>query len=280
MSKKKHAEHDEEHENSERWLLTYADMITLLMALFIVLYSMSVLNKSKFEAFQSSLKQSKNTGQPDIKPPAPKPTDKPQPPEPNTVSHGELEHLKQALIVALKKVHEEKAATLVIDDRGLAIKLTSGVLFDSGQSILLPEGARVMDALGPELSKIGNNMTIEGHTDNQPINTGPYPTNWELSTSRATTVLRRLLDEYHLTPSHLQANGFADTRPDADNSTVAGRAKNRRVVLLVQAPVEATTSGDGTLAGSTGEVSSDTAATESGHAEAAATETKTEKKGH
>ena len=120
--RRKHEEH-EEHENHERYLVTYADMLTLLLALFIVLYSMSMLNKSKFEAFQSSFKKNKATGQPDITQPNPQKTPVPPKPQPAAITQAELQKLKQDLSGALTKAHLQNAAQLSVDSQGLSVSL-------------------------------------------------------------------------------------------------------------------------------------------------------------
>ena len=227
---------DAEHDNSERWLLTYADMITLLLALFIVLYSISVVNKSKFEAFQSSLHQHKATGQPDLAHPAPHPTTTPVPPK--VVQHQDLKELQQQLHEALVKSHLTNAAKLQINSQGLEVQLTDGVLFHTAQATLLPAGIQVLQAIGPVIAAHANPIEVRGYTDNVVIATAQYPTNWELSTARATSVLRYLLDTFALAPARLSATGYADTHPLVANDTPGHRARNRRVVVEFVAPLK------------------------------------------
>jgi chemotaxis protein MotB len=232
--RRKHEDH-EEHENHERYLVTYADMLTLLLALFIVLYSMSMLNKSKYEAFQSSFKNHKATGQPDITQPNPQKTEVPPKPRPAAITQAELQKLKQDLSGALAKAHLEKAAQLSINSQGLSVSLTDGVLFNSGQAVLLPGGQQVLNVIGPRLTKYHDEIEVEGHTDNQPISNSRYPDNWELSTARANSVVRFFLTRDGIAAGRLRATGFADSRPKAPNDTPAHRAENRRVVVLISA---------------------------------------------
>ncbi|HVS67346.1 MAG TPA: flagellar motor protein MotB [Mycobacteriales bacterium] len=226
---------DAEHDNSERWLLTYADMITLLLALFIVLYSISVVNKSKFEAFTASLHKSKAVGQPEIARPAPHPTTTPMPPD--TVLHKDLWELKRQLHAALVRAHLTGAATLRINDQGLEVQLTDGVLFNTGKAMLLPAGIKVLQAIGPVIAAHANPVEVQGYTDNVVIKTAQFPTNWELSTARATSVLRYLLDAFHLAPSRMSATGYGQTHPLVPNTSAANRARNRRVVVQFVAPM-------------------------------------------
>lgn len=232
--RRKHEDH-EEHENHERYLVTYADMLTLLLALFIVLYSMSMLNKSKFEAFQSSFKKNKATGQPDITQPNPQKTQVPPKPQPAAITQAQLQKLKQDLTGALAKAHLQNAAQLSVDSQGLSVSLTDGVLFNSGAAILLPGGQQVLDVIGPRLNNYRDHIEVEGHTDNQPISNSRYPDNWELSTARANSVVRFFLVKDHIAANRLSATGYADSRPKVPNDTPQHRSENRRVVVLISA---------------------------------------------
>jgi chemotaxis protein MotB len=229
-------EDHEEHENLERYLVTYADMLTLLLALFIVLYSMSMLNKSKFEAFQSSFKKNKATGQPELTQPNPIRTPAPPKPQPPaTITAAQMEKLKEDLTQALAKAHLQNAAQLSINKDGLSVSLTDGVLFDSGQADLLAGGVRVLEVIGPRLTKFNNLIHVEGHTDNQPISNSRYADNWDLSSARAMSVVRYFLWNDHIAGDRLDGTGYADTRPKVANDTPAHRAVNRRVVVLIRA---------------------------------------------
>ena len=234
--RRKHEEH-EEHANHERYLVTYADMLTLLLALFIVLYSMSMLNKSKYEAFQNSFHKNKATGTPQVTPtktPTPTPTPAPTPPQ-HTIGQSQLKQLKADLQSALQKAGLQKAAQLSIDSKGLSVSLTDGVLFDSGKADLLAGGKRVLEVIGPRLTKFDNHITVEGHTDNQPISNSKYADNWDLSSSRANSVVRYLIWNDRIAGPRLTSEGFGDTRPKVPNDSPAHRAENRRVVVLITA---------------------------------------------
>lgn len=232
--RRKHEDH-EEHENHERYLVTYADMLTLLLALFIVLYSMSMLNKSKFEAFQSSFKKNKATGQPDITQPNPQKTQVPPKPQPAALSQAQLKKLEQDLEGALEKAHLQNAVQMSIDSQGLSVSLTDGVLFDSGQAKLLPGGVQVLQVIGPRLTKFSNPITVQGHTDNQPISNSLYPDNWALSDARSYSVWRFFHVTDHISPDRLSTQEFGDSEPKVPNDTPAHRAENRRVVVLIKA---------------------------------------------
>lgn len=234
MAHKKHEEH-EEHENHERYLVTYADMLTLLLALFIVLYAMSSLNKSKYEAFQASFSKKKVTGQPDLTQPNPQKMNvKPKPGHPVILNTG-LVALKKDLQTALAQANLSKAAELSLDSTGLSISLTDGVLFTSGQDALLPDGVKVLQVISPRLKDVSYNIVVQGDTDNVPVSNAKFRNNWDLSTARANSVVIYFQDAYHIPGSRLQSVGFADSRPKVPNTSAANQAINRRVVVLVQA---------------------------------------------
>src|SRR3712207_3379738 len=257
-SKKKKGGHEDEHPD-ERWLLTYADMITLLMALFIVMWSMATVNTSKYEALSASLKDafsgkilpggeavlrpgSSSEDQP-AAPEPPLPTIVPVAPE-STEGDGkrsdaavkeadDLEKLK-AQIDAWSEDHGlAKEVQTSIAKRGLVVTvLTDRVLFDSGQAELKPASHTLLDALARLLkTTVRNPIQVEGNTDNVPVS-GRFPTNWELSTARATSVVRYLIG-HGVNPDRLAATGYADRHPIATNATEGGRRRNRRGGVVV-----------------------------------------------
>jgi chemotaxis protein MotB len=246
VSRNRHEDH-EEHENHERWLVSYADMMTLLFALFVVLYAISSLNKSKIDAFASSMTKNKAIGQPMIT--TPEPIKDPVEPKPgNPITRAQLEKLKKELEAALARAGVSKGAKLQIDAKGLEVSLTDGVLYDSGKAELLPNGRKILTVIAPKLKSFDSPVQVEGHTDDTPIRNSRYPDNWELSSARANTVVRFFLSDYHLEPERLQASGFADTRPLMPNDNPAHKATNRRVVVVIVAPaaVSAATGPTGT----------------------------------
>jgi len=126
-----------------------------------------------------------------------------------------------------------------LENRGLVVTIVSDkVLFEPGQAELRPEGRDVVDKLAAAIGRLPNKLAVEGHTDNVPIS-GRYASNWELSTARATTVLRELIERHGIAPARLSAAGYADERPVASNDTPEGRGANRRVELVVLADVAA-----------------------------------------
>ncbi|MEE3392476.1 MAG: OmpA family protein [Lachnospiraceae bacterium] len=140
--------------------------------------------------------------------------------------HVELQHLFENSKLKGK-------ATSVIDKRGLVVSLNSAILFDSGSAEIKPENARTLAHLGKILKRVNKGIRIEGHTDNVPIHSAVYPSNWELSAARASSIVKLFIDNDKISPDKLVAVGYGEYRPVADNSTAEGRSKNRRVDIIV-----------------------------------------------
>jgi chemotaxis protein MotB len=155
---------------------------------------------------------------------------------------GEVENLKKAeaqLQKALQVAGLAKGATFRFDERGLIVSIaTDKVLFDSGSATLLPQGRRILDVISPTLLKLPNRLSVDGHTNSIPISTAQFPSNWELSTDRATGVLRYLAAARHLPFSRMSATGFADTHPLLPASDPRSVVLNRRVEIVVLARVD------------------------------------------
>jgi len=249
-------EHDSHAEFEVRWLLPYADMITLLFALFIVMFAISSVNNTKLEELSKSVSKAfnGNSQKAGHQVASPKPSDTPQNASESLLNSGAtLAQLQQAVANAketqaeqqrLRRLKEriddyarkhglsDKIST-VIDERGLAIRLVSDkVLFDSGQAHVRPSVQPVLRDIANLLKGERNHIRVEGHTDNVPITSGQFPTNWELSAMRATTVLR-LINGYGIPSTHLSAVGYGSKRPLRSNDSESGRARNRRVEIVV-----------------------------------------------
>ena len=242
----------------ERWLLTYADMITLLVALFIVLWSMSSVNTSKFEevkeSFAEAFSNKVHTGGSSVmetggQSSAPSPWTEPAKPDPapspytesqtgggSAVAKAEQEDfrkLKAELDREIEKLGLHEQIETAVDSRGLAIKLkTDGLLFASGSADIQGPAVGVLQKVGGVLRKdTEHDLRVEGHTDDVPVS-GAYPSNWELSTARASAVVRTLLG-VGIDEKRFSAAGFADLHPIETNATDAGRAENRRVEIVL-----------------------------------------------
>lgn len=220
---------------SLRWLLTYADMITLLMAFFIMLYSMSILNLNRFKSVAVSIRsgfngplkgQSKTilTG------------DKPEViknvalPDDDKVTE-DLAKKIQALVKSQKLENLVKMRT---DERGLVVSIsTDKLVFQKGQADLSPTAKKILSTIAKVLKEIPNQIRVEGHTCDLPTRSVKYPSNWELSTARATMVIRFLVEQAHIPPVRLSAAGYADSKPLVKNTSEKNRAMNRRVDMVI-----------------------------------------------
>jgi chemotaxis protein MotB len=235
MSRKRRGGHGG-HSSSERWLLTYADMITLLLALFIVMYAMSEVSVKKMDELSKSLSTAFHTGggSTDPLPPASKEL---------LSGAGALLPEEKRLMDMQEKIEQEVMAkhgaeaaanvTTSLTQRGLVVSLSNSAFFGAGEAELRPEAVGVLQTVAGFLKSSGRQIMVEGHTDNTPIHTVRYPSNWELSTARATTVVRWLIERYSFQPRRLSAAGYGEYYPLVRNNTAANQAKNRRVDLVI-----------------------------------------------
>ena len=239
MAKKKH----EEHENHERWLVSYADFITLLFAFFVVMYSISSVNVGKYRTVSESIKAALN---PIVSPPSsPTPltlsTNKAALTAPDSPGSKEVVVRKLRNLVKGIKASPQLAMVRITEKENgdIVITIPDQLLFNSGEAAVRPEALRFLEGLGTAIVELNRYARIEGHTDNVPIRTAQFPSNWELSSTRAVMVVRVLSELYGVPADHLSAVGHADTRPVTANSDAEQRAKNRRVevVIMENAPV-------------------------------------------
>ncbi len=243
MSRRKN--HEEEHENHERWLVSYADFITLLFAFFVVMYSVSQLNEGKYRVLSDSLLQA-------FKPsPPPKPSIAPDDPrsmmpispitqlalkrdEAKRRARAErMRALAQQVMQALAPLVQSGQVRVTQSRRGIAVEINASLLFKSAQAALEPESQKALTAVAQVLGANDNAIEVEGHTDRDPISTPQFPSNWELSGARASSVVRLFIDN-GVAAARLVAIGYADTRPVDSNDTLDGRSRNRRVTVLIR----------------------------------------------
>lgn len=261
MNRLRARRHLVEHENVERWLVSYADYMTLLFALFVVLYAMAMVNEEPFETatesigkvFQANEEQPKNRGHgDDILPVNSAKTKKrlygngiltDAGPELVTgevtlsnVSDAQvgttLTSLEKDLHEALYELVESGYAQLQIDGDWLEIELNSGLLFPSGSSSPTNAAKDILLVIYQVIADASNYIRVRGYTDNQAIETEIFSSNWELSVFRATAILREL-EKLSLNPAQMAIEGYGQYYPSADNATATGRAKNRRVVIAI-----------------------------------------------
>lgn len=225
-----------EKDKSERWLLTYSDMITLLLGLFVILYATSKVDQVKFEQVAASLQRAFDPGV--LKGAQTQ----------NVISTGNLANtfvgltsygavIGPELVTYAQQQQLGDQISVTASKDAVVITLTGAWTFGSGSAELRPEGKDAIDFIARSLQTLPDqyNVHVEGHTDNLPSGSGRYPTNWDLSAARAATAARILVDN-GIDPSRLSATGYADTHPISDNSTPEGRARNRRVEIWIGNP--------------------------------------------
>lgn len=230
---KKHREQHEEHMD-ESWLVPYADILTLLLALFIVLFASSTLDNQKFNALKESLNAALNSGAGimDSKNMSEQMIDRSQITQDTIV---ELQQLKRQMDNYIQENHMNADIETRITDNALTLTIRDRALFDSGSAVVKPESRNIMVAMSDILQQYPKyEVLVSGHTDNQPINTREFESNWDLSSKRAINCMKILLENPSLDPRRLVAVGYGEYRPIADNATVEGRAQNRRVEVMIK----------------------------------------------
>ncbi len=219
-----------EPNNLERWLLTYSDLITLLLGLFVILYASSQVDMKKYQKYVSAFVNVFGGG------PAagPMPGDKGvlTNPMPQSPMSGP-QQLERRVRSAVSAVLKSGGAMITEDERGVTVHLLEKLMFDPGRADLKPEAYSALDTLGFLLESIPNQIRIEGHTDNTPIHTAKYPSNWQLSVARAMTVGYFLLTHYQIRPEKVAIVGYGEYHPFVPNDTPAHKAENRRVDIVI-----------------------------------------------
>lgn len=217
-----------------RWLLTYSDLITLLMVFFVVMYAMSSADQKKFNALKSSLATALNTEGSNVifeyQGTKPIEAETVQSLEATIQENAEFQEMARKI---QGSVTDPKTVGFVIDERGLTIRFLDNLLFDLGQANLRPDAFVLLDAVGKELKGSSRYLRVEGHADNLPIHTVQYPSNWELSSARSIAVTRYLIEKHGMNPQHLSSLGYGEYRPLYPNNSDDNRSKNRRVDIVV-----------------------------------------------
>ncbi|WP_454050993.1 OmpA/MotB family protein [Cellulomonas sp. Marseille-Q8402] len=268
--------HEEEHVNHERWLVSYSDMITVLMALFIVLFAISQVDQEKYIALRSSLAEGFGEGSitngalegsagvldgtsaaadaPDTgtsgvvdadeglgmqaSNPSPVVEENPAAVDASVLAAAQaevahLEDVQEHILAALRTQNLQDSVRFRVDDRGLVLGLVADdVFFAQGSATLTPTAMQVLDLAAPTLVGLQESISVEGHANTIPIS-GRYATNWELSSDRATQVLRHLVESDGMPGSRIQAVGFGDTRPLVQGGGDDAMTANRRVDMVI-----------------------------------------------
>jgi len=240
--------HEDEHDNHERWLVSYADFITLLFAFFVVMYALSSVNEGKYRILSNSMVSAFRNVPVNSSGTAPMvvPTSAPAVPKVNLTSKTQdavrqqqrekMRHVAKEILEVMAPLVEQGKVRVLETSRGVSIEINDSILFSPGQALLQPPLAKAMQSVAEVLVASDFPITIEGHTDDLPIKNTQFPSNWELSAVRATTVLRLFADA-GVAAARLTAIGYADTRPVELNVLADGRARNRRGTILIDSEI-------------------------------------------
>ncbi len=247
----------EEHENHERWLVSYADFITLLFAFFVVMYSVSSVNEGKYRVLSNSLTTAFGKKSTSISPislvstpskasliaPMVKssgfksldlslPTPGAQGEGDGAESEAEMEAIADEIAKSMKGLIDDDSIKIGIGKNGVEVEINTSILFESGSSGLQRKAVPTLRKIAKILKKKSHSIHVEGFTDNVPIFTEIYPSNWELSAARAASVVH-LFAKNGVDPGKMAAIGYGEYQPAESNATESGRKKNRRVVVVI-----------------------------------------------
>ena len=240
----------EEQDSNDRWLISYADFITLMFAFFVMMYALSIDNEGKYKLLTESLvkifqnrelsgkpiqvgKEPRSLiTEPELRVSAEK---KPSQPKSDDVnSKKKMARIAGQVIENLKPLVDKKLIKIDYNERWVQIQINTSILFDTGSAVLENDAFKPLDALGKVLMPLPNLIQVEGHTDTVPITTQRFPSNWELSAHRAASVVHRFT-RIGIKPTRLSAIGYGEYRPISTNKTLKGRRENRRVVVVILA---------------------------------------------
>jgi chemotaxis protein MotB len=252
-----------------RWVISYADFITMLLALFVVLYALSLIDIKNLQKFSNSVERYFPPNKQKIYKNAAVPLDIPEQKRQlalifnttkadvkldnidiseqkeqinnlkyeveniNIKLNKEAVEFKNIEILIEKNLSDVKGLSVTRESRGLIIRLKDAVLFDAGSDIIKDKARVTLDRLAGVLKNIPNSIRVEGHTDNKPIKTSRFPSNWELSTARSTNIIKYLINNHKFSPEKLSAVGYGEYMPITSNSNIEGQATNRRVDFVI-----------------------------------------------
>ncbi|WP_164217284.1 flagellar motor protein MotS [Virgibacillus sp. YIM 98842] len=241
-----------------KWMVTYSDMVTLILVFFILLFSMSQIDLVKFEAIAESFQnrmildfypsavpaenptehtsteeQGKNTNEFETPTQLRDNTDRDETEEVDEDNKDSLSSLLEEVEAYLDENNLNNVITANRTEQGVVLVLQESILFDSAEAEILDSGMPFLDRIGSLLHDIPNSVKVEGHTDSRPISNFRYPSNWELSGARASSVIRYLIEENEFDESRFTSAGYADTRPAAPNDSPQNWSRNRRVEIVI-----------------------------------------------
>jgi len=258
---RRHKRH-EEHQNHEAWAIPYGDLVTLLLAFFVVMYAVSSLNEGKYRVLSDALTAAFR-GAPRTPDPVPvgnKPSGRGGPARtpgamPRSFTHAtghekpppdaaaklpgsgdlELNRIAREVEEALTDLVAKDLVTVRRQRQWVEVEIRTDILFASGDAHVAPKARPILTQVATIMRGLANPLRVEGHTDNVPIRTAAYPSNWELSAARAASVVHLFMN-LGVEPQRMEISGFGEYRPRAENTTAAGRDQNRRVLIIVLDP--------------------------------------------
>jgi chemotaxis protein MotB len=194
-----------------RWVVSYADFVTMLLALFIVMYAVVRIDNNKLAKLHSKTFAG----------------------NPNVTKYQAGNPVTNVEKILKDNISQSKSIKLLRSDKGLIIRVNNTMIFDEGSATIKPDAEKTLNEIIKVLTKIDNPVIIEGHTDSTPIKNAKYPSNWELSTARATNIISYVIKTGKISPKRLSAVGYGEYMPIADNTSTNGRNLNRRVDIIV-----------------------------------------------
>lgn len=227
MRRRKPTPHD--GENQDRWLLTYADLITLLLAFFVVMYSMSQVDAKRFGKMAKALNGILKGGDSVLKNAIDDPSIKGN----GLLKLGNLRMIQKQIEERFANFERTDDVQTEITERGLVVHIMESALFSGGSADLNYKARDVLDIIYERIAPLPNHVRIEGHTDDRPIQTDKFPSNWELSAARATSVVRYFIDNFNMPPDRVSALGYGKYRPVRPNNSIENRARNRRIDVVI-----------------------------------------------
>ena len=245
MRRKRSYLDNRDSDNHERWLVSYADFITLLFAFFVVMYAISSVNEGKYRvlsdsltsAFQSKVRQpgvAEPQALPDTQPRAidsmPRKISKPT--EQQRKLREQMRSMAQDIVKVLDSLVRDGQVKVTQTNRGISVEINASLLFATGQAQLRPDSIRALQQVARVLASAQKTVQVEGYTDNVPISTPQFPSNWELSAARGSSVARLFIDN-GVAEERLSVIGYGPNRAVASNDTAEGRARNRRVTVMI-----------------------------------------------
>ena len=250
MARQRRQKEGDEHENTNRWLVSYADFITLMFAFFVVMYAISSINEGKYRVLTDSLvktfKQQERSDKPiqigkeptvlkvdpQLRLPPKKNAEGADDKEEKEKKKKQMAKIADRVIKNLQPLMDKDLIKVEHNEYWVQIEINTSILFDTGSATLENDGEEPLQSLAKVLKELPNPIHVEGHTDDRPIKTARFPSNWELSAARAASVVH-LFMRNGVAPERLSAIGYAEFKPVSSNKTRKGRRENRRVVVVI-----------------------------------------------